>query len=154
MHYCYQFSRCPFLWTVYSYPCPHCFTKLLVYFLLVCGRFSLRANLLSAALGKHATSLLTYFTAILRTKHRGQPGPPCLRNIKSSQVLSGKHSQRYLGGVPPESSSNPRAAHPNSSFCDDGNVHFYCRTQKPHVTCGNWAPIMVACVTKTELLIF
>lgn len=48
----------------------------------------------------------------------------------------------------PSHHPNPRAAHPKSPFCNNGNGPLHCPTQKLLVTCGNWAPGMVACVTE------
>ena len=91
-------------------------------------------DLSSAAPGKHPRHLpadLFYCHAESKGKRSkwqcSPPGPLCLRNIKSPQVLSGRYSQGYQE-VHLQSHHLGEQAHSNSPFCADGR-HTFALTQ-------------------------
>lgn len=155
-------------WVSFSVNClfislSHRFTKLLVYFLLVCGRFFsqgkvslMLTDLLSAALGKHTN----YFPAELFYCHAENKAQGS--NHSAWTTVSEEH-QVFPSAFREAFPEIPRrctcrvviqsySSTPQQLFLWWGKWTFYCPTQKPCVTCGNWVPRRVACVT--ELLIF
>lgn len=134
MHYCFQFSVSFFVNCMFI-SLPHFSTKLLVYFLLICGRFSwgqdffklyydfMLTDLLLVALGKHTH----YFPADLFPCHAENKAKGSKHSAHSlDHCARGTHVflsafREAFPGIPGRNctcshQTNPRMAHPNSPF--------------------------------------